>query len=129
MATALAREYWTVWYPPAAATGLLLARGLVDTTPVMLLHAAPDTLTVEVTSEDGRRLAFGQDLPRTLESPICRLRRMDDRVTREDLWPGPGDLGALVMLPGGEVGVLKAWWHAPARDEWRWQVELYNRTG
>jgi hypothetical protein len=31
-----------------------------------------------------------------------------------------------VILPGGEVGILKAWWNAEDRKEWRWHVELYN---
>lgn len=120
------REYWTVWFPKAAATGLLLARGLMDATPTLLVHAAPDFITVEVSDPAGRRLAFGSDLPRTQESPICRLRRAGEHIEREDLWPTAADLGALVLLPGGEVGVLLAWWNAPDRTEWRWQVEFYN---
>ena len=120
-------EYWTLWYPQAAATGLLLGRGLVEPTPHMLVHAAPETLTVEVSDEAGRRLAYGADLPRTLASPMCRLWRDGERVLRQDLWPAPADLGSLVLLPGGEVGVLKAWWHAPDHKEWRWQLELYNK--
>jgi hypothetical protein len=116
-----------VWYPKAAATGLLLARCLVDQAEAVLLHAAPDPLTVEVTREDGRRLAYGQDLPATLESPMCRLARQGEHITRTDLWPGPDELGTLVLLPGGEAGVLKAWWHAADRRESRWQVEFYNR--
>ena len=41
-------------------------------------------------------------------------------------WPHDGDLGALVLLPGGEAGTLQAWWNAADGSEWRWQVELYN---
>ena len=41
-------EYWAIWYPKAAATGLLLGRGLLDQTDNLLLHAAPDVITVEV---------------------------------------------------------------------------------
>jgi hypothetical protein len=122
----MALEYWTVWFPQAAATGLLLGRGLVEPASVMLVHAAPKVLTAEVTTQAGQRLAFGQDLAHTLESPICRLRREGERVTREDIWPGEADLGCLVLLPGGEVGTLKAWWHAADRQEWRWQLEFYN---
>lgn len=119
-------EYWTVWYPKAAATGLLVGRGLVQAAEVMLVHAAPEVLTVEVADKAGRRLAFGQDLQQTADSPICRLRRAGERVTREDIWPAEADLGSLVLLPGGEAGVLKQWWHAEDRNEWRWQVEFYN---
>ena len=119
-------QYWTVWYPQAAATGLLLGRGRLDAADTLLVHAAPDSLTVEVADTDGQRVAYGQDLPQTQESPMWRLRRLDGRVVREDVWPTQADLGSLVLLPGGEVGVLKKWWHADDRQSWRWQVELYN---
>ncbi|HEV8574258.1 MAG TPA: hypothetical protein VGR43_06060 [Dehalococcoidia bacterium] len=57
---------------------------------------------------------------------MCRLRRSGDSVTREDIWPREEDIGTLVILPGGEVGVLKSWWNADDRMEWRWEVEFYN---
>jgi hypothetical protein len=31
-----------------------------------------------------------------------------------------------VILPGGEAGILKSWWHADDHSEWRWQIEFYN---
>ena len=34
------------------------------------------------------RLAFGQDLPRTLQSPVCRLRREGANISREDISSG-----------------------------------------
>jgi len=42
------------------------------------------------------------------------------------VWPSQDDIGRPVLLPGGEVGILKAWWHADDYKEWRWQIELYN---
>jgi hypothetical protein len=119
-------EYWEVWYPKAAATGLLLGRGQIDPAGELLLHAGPDVLTVEVSDQHGNRLAFGQDLPKTTDSPICRLHRRGERVEREDIWPTEADYGKPVLLPGGEVGILKSWWNAGDRQEWRWQVEFYN---
>ena len=119
-------QYWEVWYPRAAATGLLVGRGLLDPTDRLILHAAPEVMTVEVYDEGRKRLAHGQDLPRTQDSPMCLLRREGDRITREDIWPGESDIGAPVLLPGGEVGILQSWWHAEDRMEWRWQVEFYN---
>ncbi|HHX63997.1 MAG TPA: hypothetical protein GX702_03805 [Chloroflexi bacterium] len=126
MAEDKALEYWSVWYSKAAATGMLLARGRLDHTAVLLVHAVPEVMTVEVHDEQGRRLAYGKDLQQTLSSPICRLSRQGERIEREDIWPGAEDIGQLVLLPGGEVGTLKAWWHADDRKEWRWQVEFYN---
>jgi hypothetical protein len=119
-------QYWSVWYPKAAATGLLLLRCQIDPINSVLLHAAGDVITVEITDSHGTRLAFGQDLPRTLESPMCRLHREGDRITREDIWPTADDIGSIVLLPGGEAGELVAWWHTEDRKEWRWQVEFYN---
>ena len=57
---------------------------------------------------------------------MARLIRHDGTVQREDIWPKRQDVGSLVLLPGGEVGTLKEWWHAGDHKEWRWQVEFYN---
>jgi len=120
-------QYWSVWYPRAAATGVLLARGAVDPVDSILFHAAPDVVTAEVSDAHGRRLAFGQDLPATLSSPICRFSIQGEQVVREDIWPTEDDLGSVVLLPGGEAGILKSWWNAEDHREWRWQTEFYNR--
>ena len=119
-------QYWSVWYPKATATGMLLARGCLDPTETIIVHAAPDFVTVEVSDAQGNRLAFGQDLERTLASPMCRLRREGGSVTREDVWPTEAYYGTPILLPGGEAGILKRWWNAPDRQEWRWEVEFYN---
>lgn len=119
-------QYWSVWFPQAASTGLLLARGLLDPTEQLLLHAAPPVLTVEVREKNGRQLASGRNLPATDDSPICLLRRRGQTVEREDIWPDTSHEGLPVMLPGGEVGILQSWWHAADKKEWRWQVEFYN---
>ncbi|HXH22591.1 MAG TPA: hypothetical protein VNN10_11210, partial [Dehalococcoidia bacterium] len=105
-------EFWEIWYPRATATGMLVGRGMLDPTDVLLAHAVPDIITVEVSSRDGRRLAYGRQLARTLESPMCRLTRQGDRITREDIWPTEADYGRPVLLPGGEVGILLSWWNA-----------------
>ena len=119
-------QVWDLWFPEAAAQGLPFARGRMDATDVLLVHAAPETLNVEVRDDAGALLARGEGLRRTSDTPILRLTRAGDVVTREDIWPGEEDIGRPVLLPGGETGILKAWWHAPDRQEWRWQVEFYN---
>jgi hypothetical protein len=121
-------QYWSVWYPKAAATGMHLTRSMIDPQDTVLLHAAPDVITVEVHDQTGNRIAYGKDLESTQRSPMCRLRRDGDSITREDLWPADDDLGTVVLLPGGEAGILCAWWNAPDHTEWRWQVEFYNST-
>jgi hypothetical protein len=93
---------------------------------VMLVHAAPPVLTVTVRDGNEQPVAQGKDLAVTDDTPIARLTRRGDQVERVDIWPGPDEIGQLVILAGGEVGVLKSWWHAEDQSEWRWQIELYN---
>ena len=119
-------QTWDLWYPKAAATGLPFARGRLDPTPALWVHAAPDVLTVTV-YESERLVAQGVDLQRAgAEYPTTRLWLEGDQVRREDRWPTAADLGSLVLLPGGEVGTLLGWWNATDGSEWRWQVEFYN---
>ena len=119
-------ETWDLWIPDAAATGVPFARGRLDPTDVLIVHSAPHLLSVEVRDGGGELIASGHDLERTQQVPMTRLRRQGDAVTREDFWPAPGDHGAPVLLPGGEVGLLREWWNREDRREWRWTVEFYN---
>jgi hypothetical protein len=120
-------QIWDLWYGKAAATGLPFARGCLDATEILLVHAPPPVLTVEVRSEDGRRLAYAKDLEQTADRPMARLTLNGESITRNDLWPEETDIGRVVILPGGEVGKLVSWWNAEDGSEWRWQVEFYNQ--
>jgi hypothetical protein len=120
-------QTWELWYPEAGATGLEFARARIDPTEILWVHAAPPNLAVTVRDGDDRVIARGEPLRRIGDQlPVTRLEVRGDRVTREDRWPTDADLGSLIILPGGEVGTLVAWWNAPDGSEWRWQVELYN---
>jgi hypothetical protein len=121
-------EIWDLWYPNAAAQGLPFARGRLDATQTLLVHAPPDVLRVEVRDDTGRLIARGDKLKRTTEKyrPMARLTREGDTLQRIDLWPEEADIGRPVILPGGEVGILQSWWNAPDEQEWRWQIEFYN---
>jgi len=122
-------ETWEVWFPAAAANGLLVARARVDPARVMWLHAAPEVVAVMVREGEERILARADELKRHgLYLPMTRLERKGASITREDRWPAESDLGALVLLPGGEVGTLTSWWNADDGSEWRWQIELYNHV-
>lgn len=124
----VAMQTWEVWYPDAGATGLLVARGRLDPTGILWLHAAPPTLAVAVRDDVDRTVARGEGLERVGERlPMTRLWIAGDAVRREDRWPAAADLGQPVLLPGGEVGILTAWWHAPDGGAWRWSVEFFNR--
>src|SRR5262249_25666469 len=122
-------ETWDLWFPEAGATGLPIARGRLNQTDVLWAHAVPASLDVTVRDAHERVIASGRGLQRTGKRlPLTRLARRGDTVVREDRWPTPADLGAPVILPGGEVGILQAWWNAADGSEWRWQVEFYNHA-
>jgi hypothetical protein len=98
----------------------------MEETDTVWAHAAPALLRVEVTTLEGRRVGFGDRLARGADSPMTRLRLRSGQVTREDAWPSDADLGQPVILPGGEVGLLRSWWNDEDRQEWRWTIELHN---
>lgn len=123
-----ALQTWELWYPGAGASGLPIARARIDPVDVVWAHALPRTVSVTVRQGDDRVLARGEGLSRIGDYlPMTRLAREDDTVRREDRWPADGDLGAIVILPGGEAGVLTAWWNAEDGSAWRWSIELSNR--
>src|SRR5689334_7575116 len=75
-------EDWDIWYPKAGATGIPFARGRVTATETLLVHAAPPVLTVAVRGSDGCVLAEGKDLAAADVTPITRLTRRDNQITR-----------------------------------------------
>ncbi len=121
------QEIWDLWFPNAAAQGLSFALGRMDATDTLLVHSAPDSLRVEVRDDTGHRLAFADGLERTADRPMTRLTRSNGGITRVDEWPTDDDIGLPVIMPGGEVAILKSWWNAEDGSEWRWTVELYNQ--
>ena len=121
-------QTWELWFPGAAANGLLFARARIDPTDVLWVHAAPETLAVTVRDERDVPIARGEPLRRSgPQMPMTRLTVAAGTVSREDRWPNAGDTGASVLLPGGEAGRLLEWWNAADGSEWRWKVEFYNR--
>jgi hypothetical protein len=126
------QQTWELWYPDAGAAGLSFARCRVDSHAVegcVLVHAAPPRLEVVVTDEGGARVARGEGLERHAHGPMSLLVLDGQAVRLEDRWPDQQeDLGRLVILPGGEVGILREWWNAEDHTEWRWQVDFYNHV-
>jgi len=121
-------QTWELWFPEAAANGLLFARARIDPTDELWVHAAPETLAVTIRDERDVPVARGEPLRRSgPQVPMTRLSVQDGVIAREDRWPNARDVGAVVLLPGGEVGKLLEWWNADDLSEWRWQVEFYNR--
>ena len=121
---------WELWYPGAGATGIPIARARIDPIELVWAHALPRKVSVTVRQGDDRVVARGEGLGRAGKYlPMTRLAIEGDEVAREDRWPTDADLGAIVILPGGEAGVLTAWWNAEDGSAWRWSVEFSNRRG
>jgi hypothetical protein len=85
-------------------------------------------ISVEVRDDDAAPVARADRLDADGETPMARLTIDGGTIRRTQIWPGDGDLGTPVILPGGEVGILTAWWHADDHSEWRWSIELHNRA-
>jgi hypothetical protein len=121
---------WELWYPDAAANGLPVARARIDPVEVVWAHAVPIRVSVTVRQGDDQVIARGEALERSgAYLPMTRLVLDGATATREDRWPTDADRGAIVILPGGEAGVLTAWWNAEDGSAWRWSVEFSNRRG
>ena len=119
---------WELWYPGSGATGLPIARARIDPIDVVWAHSMPRRMAVTVRQDDDRVVARGEPLERRGDYlPMTRLTVEGDAVHREDRWPTDADLGTIVILPGGEAGVLTAWWNAEDGSAWRWSVEFSNR--
>ena len=115
-------EIWDLWFLNSGATGLSFARCRVgadaaaDRVPV---HAAPRHLEVVVRDEHGTVVAEGRNLRRGAPGPMSLPIRDGATIRLEDHWPTQDDLGLLVLLPGGEAGILTTWWHASDHTHWR----------
>lgn len=117
---------WSLWIAEVGATGINFARGRSNQTDIMLVHAPPQVLDVEVHDSEGKVIARGENLKATTDSPIARLHMQGLSITREDMWPTEADYGSLVIVAGGEIGTLKQWWNDERHQEWRWSLEFYN---
>ena len=119
---------WDLRNPDGGALGLEFARGASAPTDTMLVHAAPSRINVEVRTWEGELVAVGRNLMHGEVAPMTKLTISGRKVHRVNLWPEEGDIGTPVILPGGEVGVLTAWWNDDVGQEWKWSVEYANRA-
>lgn len=119
-------QIWDLWLPGPGSQGLSFARGRCEATDVLLVHAAPEQLSVDVFTEQGVLLARTNNLPRTSDAPMAKLQRYGNQIGRLELWPTEAEYGLPVILVGGEIGLLRSWWNDPQQQEWRWSIELYN---
>lgn len=123
----MAESYiWEVRNPDGGMLGMEVARSIMAPAQRVLGHAFPDRVDVVVRDSAGNLVAEAKDLKADGNTPMARLELTGKTLRRSQVWPEEADLGAPVILPGGEVGILQRWWNAPDGSEWRWQVEFYN---
>jgi hypothetical protein len=119
-------DIWALRGTDGGAAGLEFARAKVEPAASLLVHAAPATLDVEVFANGERLIATGRRLrpAEATDSPMTRLTIDGVRVRRTAVWPTEQDLGSIVLLPGGEAGVLRSWRGSEDRRSWVWSLEL-----
>lgn len=125
-----ARYYvWLLRSSDGGAQGLEFARAQTDVVSTVLVHAAPTALDVEVLENGERLIATGRNLHvEGGPSPMARLFVDGVRVVRATAWPEDVDVGSVVLLAGGEAGILRAWSNDPERTRWTWSLELQGGT-
>jgi hypothetical protein len=119
---------WEIRNPDGGQSGLEVARARLAPHREVIGHSLPERVDIEIYNEERSLVARGSDLSSELSSPMARLLIRGTTVERENVWPDESDLEKPVILPGGEVGILKSWWHAEDRSAWRWTVEFSNQT-
>jgi hypothetical protein len=117
-----------IWEIRASGDDVTFARGQLVAATRVLGHSLPESIDIEVRELDGPTVATAKDLRGKEATPMAELEINDDAIRRKQMWPSDDDLGTPVILPGGEVGILTAWWHAPDHSEWRWTIELHNHA-
>jgi hypothetical protein len=119
---------WEIRNPDGGQSGLEVARARMAPHGDVIGHAFPERVDIEIYDEARSLVARGTDLASELSSPMARLVIRGTTVERENVWPDESDLEKLVILPGGEVGILKSWWHAEDHSAWTWTVEFSNHV-
>lgn len=114
---------------PGGMLGIEVAKSVTEACPVVLAHSLPEKVSVIVRDGHGTEVASGSDLGADDQTPMARLSLAGRRIERAQVWPEGADIGRPVILPGGEVGILREWWNAEDGSEWRWRVEFHNRKG
>jgi hypothetical protein len=117
---------WEIRNPDGGQSGLEVARARMEPHHEVIGHSLPERVDIKIHDEEGTLVAKANDLSSELPSPMARLRVRGTTIERENVWPNESDLEKPVILPGGEVGILKSWWHAEDHSAWRWTVEFSN---
>ena len=99
---------WELRNPDGGALGLEFARGTSAPTDVLLVHAAPSRLNVEVRTWEGDLVAVGRNLTHDEVAPMAKLSISGNKVRRENLWPTEEDVGRFVDNFGAFAEALRS---------------------
>jgi hypothetical protein len=94
----------------------------------VLIHAAPARASIEILTDDDEVVARDNLDREGGYSPMTLLTLDSGTLRRTEIWPTPDHYGLLVLLAGGEAGVLQRWEHAADHSWWRWSAEFSNHT-
>jgi hypothetical protein len=122
------QQRWDIWVADEKIMGTSFAYGWLEPTDSLIVYEAPDTMDVQLRDSDGTILASGDDLARSAETPLTRLRVRGKKIVRDERWPHEVESGALVLLQGGKVGILKKCSSDDDYQEWHLDIEFsYHR--
>ena len=111
---------WDLWEAGEGMMGTCFAHGYLDPADTLIVYDAPETLDVQVRD--------GEDLTRTANTPMTRLRMRDKKVVRDEIWPHDADYEDHVLLSGGETGTLLKCLSYEDRQEWHVDIEFSRHS-
>lgn len=121
---------WTIRGRDGGMNGLEFARcTTAGGVSRVLIHAAPAMAEMEVRSDSDQLIARGDIARQGDYSPMTLVEIDGANLRRSEVWPDATYRGTLVLLAGGEAGLLRTWEHAPDHSWWRWTVRFANHVG
>ena len=122
------QHHWDIWIADDGVLGTIFAHGWLEPTDTLIVYDAPDTFDVQLRDSDGTIIASGDDLARSTDSPMTRLRIRGKKIVRDEIGSQEAESGYQVLLQGGKVGTLKKCSSDDDRQEWHLDIEFaYHR--
>jgi hypothetical protein len=120
---------WSLRNPDGGMNGLEFATATTaEDQQRVLVHAAPEQLEIVVRDKDDKVVARGKCKASGEDTPMSEITLSGSKISRTEVWPTDEHNGLVVILPGGEAGVLKQWHTADDKKSWRWTLELSNQV-
>ena len=122
------QHHWDIWIADDGVLGTSFAHGWLEPTDTLIVYDAPYTFDVQLRDSSGNIIASGDDLARSTDSPMTRLRIRGKKIVRDEIGPQEAESGYQVLLQGGKVGTLKKCSSDDDHQEWHLDIEFsYHR--